>query len=267
LTVEDQNNCVLQYTGIVGSIDNLSSEIAVKDARCFGEASGMAQVFVATGNPPYTYEWSNGAGNASVEDLTSGNYTVLISDLFGCTSTHNFTINQPDSFYVVLSASDYVNGYNLSGNESQDGWISAAAFGGTFPYSYLWSTGDTTASISGLTSGIYTILVEDNNGCIVNGNYRLTEPGVLEMPTGYSPNGDLRNDFFVIHGLDAYPDNKLIVFNRWGNIVYEQTNYINDWNGENNSGEEIPDGTYFALLTVYGKEEITLKGYVDLRRK
>ena len=87
------------------------------------------------------------------------------------------------------------------------------------------------------------------------------------MPTGYSPNGDFRNDVFLIHGLDAYPENKLIIYNRWGNIVYEQSNYNNDWNGENNSGEEIPDGTYFALLTVYGKEEITLKGYVDLRRK
>lgn len=267
LTVEDNNNCQLQYTGIVGSNDNLLSELSVKDARCYGEASGMAQVFVATGNPPYTYEWSTGEGDATAEDLAAGAYSVLITDMFGCTSFYNFAINQPDSFYVVINASDYVNGYNLSGNQSEDGWLAAIAFGGTEPYAYLWSTGDTTLTISGLSSGIYTIIVEDNNGCVVNGSYRLSEPGVLEMPTGYSPNGDLRNDVFLIHGLDAYPENKLIIYNRWGNIVYEQSNYNNDWNGENNSGEEIPDGTYFALLTVYGKEEITLKGYVDLRRK
>ncbi len=267
LTVEDNNNCQLQYTGIVGSIDNLLSELIVKDARCFGEASGMAQVFVANGNPPYTYDWSNGDGDAIAEDLEAGDYSVLISDLFGCSSSYSFNINQPDSFFVEINASDYVNGYNLSGNQSEDGWLAANTFGGTEPYSYLWSTGDTTLTINGLSSGIYTIIVEDNNGCVVNGSYRLIEPGVLEMPTGYSPNGDFRNDVFLIHGLDAYPENKLIIFNRWGNIVYEQSNYNNDWNGENNSGEEIPDGTYFALLTVYGKEEITLKGYVDLRRK
>ena len=93
----------------------------------------------------------------------------------------------------------------------------------------------------------------------------LTEPMVLEMPTGYSPNGDGLNDFFVVHGIDAYPNNNLSIFNRWGNLVFVADGYHNIWNGQNNSGQPLPDGTYFAVLTINGGE-IVLKGYVDMRR-
>jgi large repetitive protein len=76
-----------------------------------------------------------------------------------------------------------------------------------------------------------------------------------------------QNDFFVVHGIDAYPINVISIYNRWGNIVYEKENYQNEWNGENNLGEQLPDATYFVILMVEaGEEKIVLKGYVDLRR-
>jgi gliding motility-associated-like protein len=87
------------------------------------------------------------------------------------------------------------------------------------------------------------------------------------MPNGYSPNGDGDNETFVVHGIDAYPNNEIVVYNRWGNIVYKKANYANEWAGDNTVGEALPDGTYFVILTVVaGEEEIILKGYVDLRR-
>ena len=86
------------------------------------------------------------------------------------------------------------------------------------------------------------------------------------MPEGISPNDDGKNDYFVVHGLDIYPDNELIIYNRWGNIVFNQTGYDNTWNGNNNGGEPLPDGTYFVILKINTPEEIILKGYVDLRR-
>jgi gliding motility-associated-like protein len=90
----------------------------------------------------------------------------------------------------------------------------------------------------------------------------------LEMPEGFSPNGDGDNDYFVVRGIDAYASNEIKVFNRWGNIVYQMNNYDNSWNGKNNSGDELPDATYFVIVIVDTADgEITLKGYVDLRRK
>jgi gliding motility-associated-like protein len=93
----------------------------------------------------------------------------------------------------------------------------------------------------------------------------LTGPNDLAMPTGFSPNGDGANDAFIIHGLDAYPANRLIIINRWGNVVFDRVNYRNDWTGEGMQGGPLPDGTYFARLTVNSGDR-ELQGYIDLRR-
>jgi gliding motility-associated-like protein len=85
------------------------------------------------------------------------------------------------------------------------------------------------------------------------------------MPQGFSPNDDDKNDLFVVHGIEAYPDNVLTIYNRWGNIVYSKTGYLNEWDGKSNTSEQLPNATYFAILEV-NKGKIVLKGYVELRR-
>lgn len=86
----------------------------------------------------------------------------------------------------------------------------------------------------------------------------------LEVFDGFSPNGDGINDFFKINGLQNYPDHKLLVFNRWGNKVFEATHYQSNWDGTWN-GEKLPDGTYFYYLDL-GKGQNTRSGYVQLNR-
>ena len=77
--------------------------------------------------------------------------------------------------------------------------------------------------------------------------------------------GDGSNDLFIVHGLDAYPTNTFTVLNRWGSVVYDRFNYTNDWAGENSTGDQLPNGTYFVILTI-NQGARTLQGYVDLRR-
>lgn len=89
----------------------------------------------------------------------------------------------------------------------------------------------------------------------------------LELPSGFSPNGDGKNDGYHIKGIEGYPDNVFRVFNRWGNLVYDKEDYVNeDWVGQNNSGDPLPDGTYFVVLEVVGKN-LRKSTYVDLRRQ
>jgi gliding motility-associated-like protein len=89
----------------------------------------------------------------------------------------------------------------------------------------------------------------------------------LELPTGFSPNGDGYNDGYFIRGIDRYPDNEVVVFNRWGNEVYRKSNYKNsDWVGQNKSGEPLPEGTYFLILDVKSPKQIRKNTYFDLRR-
>ena len=85
----------------------------------------------------------------------------------------------------------------------------------------------------------------------------------INVFTGFSPNGDNVNDFFTIDGIQEYPDNKLNVFDRQGNSVFEQKGYRNDWNGTW-KGKNLPDGTYFYLFN-NGKGE-TKAGYVQIQR-
>ncbi|HHM20963.1 MAG TPA: gliding motility-associated C-terminal domain-containing protein, partial [Bacteroidetes bacterium] len=86
----------------------------------------------------------------------------------------------------------------------------------------------------------------------------------LEIFNGFSPNDDGKNDFFRIKGLQNYPGHHLFIYNRWGNLVYEATNYQSDWNGTWD-GKDLPDGTYFYVLDLANGEK-PLNGYVQLRR-
>jgi large repetitive protein len=111
------------------------------------------------------------------------------------------------------------------------------------------------------------VSVTDEFGCITSGDITLKEPSEVVLPNGYTPNGDGFNDFYVIKGIQGYPENQVNIFNRWGSLVFSAKGYVNNWNGFSNDGNVLPDGTYFIVvdLNVEGKE--VLNGYIDLRRK
>jgi gliding motility-associated-like protein len=81
--------------------------------------------------------------------------------------------------------------------------------------------------------------------------------------SGFSPNDDGKNDAFTIMGLEKFPGSKLLVFNRWGNQVFDAVDYKNDWKGTFD-GKALPDGTYFWLLDLGGGK--TMSGYVQILR-
>ncbi|GAA4306698.1 hypothetical protein GCM10023149_00050 [Mucilaginibacter gynuensis] len=104
--------------------------------------------------------------------------------------------------------------------------------------------------------GIYT------NEAVVN--ITVTPTAELKIPTLFTPNGDGINDVFEIRGLDGSLQNKLTIVNRWGNEVYKQTNYQNNW-----AGDGLNEGTYYYLLQVRGSDSdnwIVYKGYITLMR-
>ncbi len=88
----------------------------------------------------------------------------------------------------------------------------------------------------------------------------------IQLPTGFTPNNDTYNDGYEIKGIEGYPLNVFRVFNRWGNEVYTKEDYKNtDWKGQNNSGSELPEGTYFVILEIKNTQT-KLNSYVDLRK-
>ncbi len=92
----------------------------------------------------------------------------------------------------------------------------------------------------------------------------------IVIPEIFSPNGDGKNDLFVINGIESLFNTRLLIYNRWGSLVYENDDYKNNWNGISNStlnvGDgELPEGTYYYILQLEDNEEI-FKGYVYLKK-
>ena len=135
--------------------------INVSMATCYGSSTGSATADVLTGMAPYSYYWDNTWTNPTNDYLNAGLHDVTVTDANGCQGVASVTIGEPNE--LVIAGYNTVD-VNCAGPTS--GAINLVAGGGTFPYSYNWSNGDTTASISGLTAGNYTATVTDANGCV-----------------------------------------------------------------------------------------------------
>jgi gliding motility-associated-like protein len=266
VTVTDANACEISYTDSVASISNMQLTAVVKNALCYKDASGSIDLSPSHGLSPYSFAWSNGATTEDLSELLADTYTVTVTDANQCTITETYVITESDSLYVELTSPIYHGTNNVSTYGGSDGSIDLTVFGGTAPYTYSWSNGLVIEDISGLPAGTYSVVVTDANGCTAYGIIELKQPDDIELPEGFSPNGDGKNDYFVIKGIEAYTENDFVVYNRWGNVVYEKSGYANEWDGRNNSGSELPDGTYFVILKIAAKDNV-YKGYVDLRRK
>ena len=91
----------------------------------------------------------------------------------------------------------------------------------------------------------------------------------LTIPEVFTPNGDGFNETFQILGIEQFPNNQLMVFNRWENLVFQADGYASQWNGTNMSnGEKLPDGTYFYVLVLDPKQKDSpvFKGFVAIQR-
>lgn len=141
---------------------------------CNGQNTGSATALAMGGVTPYTYTWSNGGSGATINNLAAGTYTVTVTDNSSATATASVVITQPS--LLVLTAPTITNVLCNGGNT---GSITAHASGGTSPYSFHWSTGGNTATISNLSAGAYMVTVTDDNGCTKSSTYQITQPASI----------------------------------------------------------------------------------------
>lgn len=132
---------------------------------CNGDDDGAIDLSVSGGATPYTYLWNN-TGSSTSQDLinvSAGSYSVTVTDGNGCTAAGNAQVSQPTAINVSSSISSSTCG-------AANGSATAAASGGSSPYTYLWSTGGTAATVNGLLPGTYTVTATDDNGCTALGS-------------------------------------------------------------------------------------------------
>ncbi|MBP8034046.1 MAG: gliding motility-associated C-terminal domain-containing protein [Bacteroidia bacterium] len=211
------------------------------------------------GHAAYAYYWTVGTNTISNTSSLSNNspasggtynYNITVIDSCGYQKSSIGTINVlPNTLNVsIIDSSSACGGTPLA--------LNSQAFNGYPNYSYAWSMGFATLSLTQALSstnptseGTYTIMVTATDSC----GYQATDyqlitvlpPCSIEIPNIITPNGDNANDFFKIKNIEYHPNTSLTIFDRWGKKVYENQNYNNEWKGEG-----VSDGTFFYIVDV-----------------
>jgi len=161
LTVTDPNNgcTAMDATEVTQTPPPTASISNQTNVDCNGASSGSATAAGSSGTPPYTFAWSSGGTMATENNLPAGDFTVTVTDADGCTATAMLTLTEPP---VLIANATSTNASDMG---LMDGSATANPTGGTPVYSYNWSNGGTTQTITGLGAGMFTVTVTDANGC------------------------------------------------------------------------------------------------------
>ena len=160
--VSDNNNCRIAGSVEIHGAAGFSATMTTTPATCQA-ADGSASVQTTGGSGNFSYTWNPAVSTgATATGLTSGVYTVTVVDnADGCQQTLSALVGNTSGIVASI-----VSSTDATCQNSEDGTATASGSGGTAPYSYLWSAGSaTTASVSNLAPGTYTVQVSDYNGC------------------------------------------------------------------------------------------------------
>lgn len=174
VTVTDAQGCSTIESLVVDAPPALSSNVSTLPVSCFSGNDGSATVAANGGTAPYTFLWNTGQTGAQITGIGAASYSVLITDAHGCTVEAIAAVSQP----AALEASVQTTPIACFG--AQDATAVCTVSGGTGPYQYLWSQGQTTAQISGLHSGAYSVSVTDAQGCGVELALTIPQPAELQ---------------------------------------------------------------------------------------
>lgn len=173
VTVSDAGGCTSLQVVNVTQPTAVTASTSVTSVLCFGAQNGSAQIIASGGTPGYAFSWSNGQSAATASGLSGGNYNVTVTDVNGCTSQYSVTVNEPPALTATA------NSVNLLCFGNSNGAASVSASGGTPGYNYVWNNGQTGTAISSLTSGTYSVVITDANGCTSAQSVTVTQPAAL----------------------------------------------------------------------------------------
>ncbi|MBI4647364.1 MAG: choice-of-anchor L domain-containing protein, partial [Bacteroidia bacterium] len=169
-SVTDNNGCSIT-TGqlqVINTPGTLTLNNIITISEICSNGAGAIQLNISGGTQPYFFHWNTGSVSQNLYNLSAGAYTCSVTDSTGCAFTVNANIfNEPGSMNIEnLVVLDEICG---NGNGS----INLILSGATEPVSYAWSNGSVTEDLTLLHAGIYTVTIQDSQGCMVNGTTQL----------------------------------------------------------------------------------------------
>ena len=267
--VTSTGGCLITSSGITNTVFALPVATTSNNGPiCVGNALSL------TGGPAgmMTYSWTGPNGFTSILQNPSvsanaifaiaGVYTLIITNASGCTSTANTTVTVNEK-PVAIAGPDQELTYvfetemnaELSSPETGE-WSLISGSG------HISDVHSPITRVTELSTGENIFLWKVRNGnCEASAEVKITIYDLF-VPSVITPDGDGKNDYFKIS--EKIGQVELIIFDRWGNKEYTNGNYLNDWDGRNNKGAELPNDTYFYVLKFENSKII--KGSVLIKR-
>jgi len=290
----NNGSCESARTGVLATIFNIPAKpfITANQPITAGIVEICLQTVILSAPAGFaSYTWSTGQTTQQVNALQPGNYSVVVTDAAGCSSPASDLIQLINSINCVnnppvintTSATTFIEGkitidltelisdpddnldltsLQVVGNATQKG-------GKTTLIGFVLEIDYANARFSG--DDLVTLRVCDLLNICFEANLEIEVIGDIIVYNGISPNGDSKNDTWEIEYITLFPDtqnNRVTIYNRWGDIVWEASNYNNSsvvFTGINKNGSELITGTYFYKIEfTSGRESIT--GYLSLKR-
>ena len=243
-TVEviDTNQCSTIASFEVMEPDSIELVLSKEDIVCGDQMTSMASVSASGGVPPYSYNWSNGAETDTIRGVQQGIYGVTITDANECMAIDSVEIINPGApICNVILIND------VSDPNAMDGGLGVLVVGGTGPYTYEWSNGETTNTISGLGPEMFSVTVTDSLGCETTCSLNLSdfvENGIIGDYVWFDLDRDGVQDS-TEHGVEGVPI--IITPIDTGGFVLPDTVYT-DENGQ--FLQPVPPGKYKLTILV-----------------
>lgn len=252
LTVEDEvTGCSVQSatysisTNEGPTIDD--TDVLITNEICNGTLGTITGI-TANGIGNLAFVWTNTSQQSiDLTGLQTGSYSLIVTDdVTGCTATSGpYTV-----IYIEGPTADFTYNPILPVVDEEVQFTDQSS--GTI-ISWNWVINTENSIEQNPThvfneDGVYivSLTVVDQNGCSDVTSVEINVLDDLVIPNVITPNGDGVNDFFVIEGL--VPNSQLVILNRWGNEVFNSSNYLNEWNGTDKTGVKLLEGVYTYIL-------------------
>lgn len=234
---------ILDYTTITADVVDVTNV-------CPG-AIEVVNPAVSNGVAPYVFDWSTGESTSSiaVSEGSAGDYSLEITDACDQSVSLTYSITEPTDLLISEP-------FELCLGDVSDVIVAGGSPPYLFDYDTLTVTVNANNQVFAVAQGLTDIEVTDACGVVLTTSV-LTYGCDTRIPNIITPNGDGLNDFFVVEGIEFFPNSKMNIFDRWGALVLEDADYKNNWNGS-----DRPDGVYYYILNRSDGENI--EGYLHL---
>jgi gliding motility-associated-like protein len=279
VTVTDFNGCSSTWTGSLTAPKAILIDAKIDSTiTCHGKCNGKASAVISGGVAPYTVYWSNGnidnlavaGGISKIVNLCGGTYSVTVTDANHISQVLPVVVTDPDPITLTLDIQQIPQSFN-----SCDGAIQASAPGAVLPATYTWYSsqhhGTTNQAEQLCAQEQVTFTIVDAAGCSAKDTITVPFPKseCLQVRPVITPGQqDGKNDFLFIPCIEQVK-NSIEIYNRWGQLVFQTTNYdnaSNNWTGLTKTGQPLAAGVYYYVLTFTDDQgnQQQLKGYVNL---